>query len=50
VRVSASIGIAFYPSKDVTSGDLLLQCADQALYQGKRAGRNTISLYEAGAS
>jgi diguanylate cyclase (GGDEF)-like protein len=50
VRVSASIGIAFYPSKDVTSGELLLQCADQALYQGKRAGRNTISLYEAGAS
>jgi two-component system cell cycle response regulator len=49
VRVTASIGIAFYPSKDITSGELLLRYADQALYQGKRAGRNTICLYQAAA-
>lgn len=49
VRVTASIGIAFYPSKDIASGELLLRFADQALYQAKRAGRNTICLYQAAA-
>ena len=49
IRVTASLGIAFYPSKDISSGDLLLRYADQALYQAKRAGRNTICLYQAQA-
>src|SRR6266511_5628255 len=49
VQVTASIGIAFYPSKDITTGELLLRFADQALYQAKRAGRNTICLYQATA-
>jgi diguanylate cyclase (GGDEF)-like protein len=49
VTVTASIGIAFYPSKDITAGDLLLRFADQALYQAKRAGRNSICLYQAQA-
>ncbi len=49
VRVTASLGIAFYPSKDIATGELLLRFADQALYQAKRAGRNTICLYQAQA-
>ncbi len=49
VRVTASLGIAFYPSKDISSGELLLRFADQALYQAKRSGRNTICLYQAQA-
>jgi two-component system, cell cycle response regulator len=49
VRVTASIGVAFYPSKDISSGEFLLRFADQALYQAKRAGRNTICLYQAQA-
>jgi diguanylate cyclase (GGDEF)-like protein len=49
VRVTASLGVAFFPSKDITSGELLLRYADQALFQGKRAGRNTICLYQATA-
>jgi diguanylate cyclase (GGDEF)-like protein len=48
-RVTASVGIAFYPSKDITSSDLLLRYADQALYEAKKAGRNTICLYQATA-
>ncbi len=49
VQVTASVGIAFYPSKDITTGELLLRFTDQALYQAKRAGRNTICLYQATA-
>ena len=49
VQVTASIGIAFYPSKDITQPDQLLKFADEALYNAKRAGRNTICLYQAQA-
>jgi two-component system cell cycle response regulator len=49
VRVTASLGIAFYPSKDISSGELLVRFADQALYNAKRGGRNSICLYQAQA-
>lgn len=45
--VTASLGIAFYPAKDITSPELLLRFADEALYQAKKAGRNQICLYQA---
>ena len=48
-EITASIGLAFYPSKDITSSELLLRFSDQALYQAKRGGRNTICLYQAAA-
>ncbi len=47
IRVSASLGIAFYPSKDISSGELLVRFADQALYKAKQGGRNSICLYQA---
>ena len=47
VRVTASIGLAFYPSKDITTAELLVRFTDEALYQAKRSGRNTICLYQA---
>jgi diguanylate cyclase (GGDEF)-like protein len=46
-RVTASLGIAFYPSKDVNSSESLVKYADQALYRAKRDGRNRICLYHA---
>jgi len=46
VRVTASIGIAFYPSKDITTAELLLRYADEAMYRAKAAGRNSICLYQ----
>ena len=49
VRITASMGIAFYPSKDISSGELLVRFADQALYNAKRGGRNSICLYQAQA-
>ncbi len=49
VTVTASMGIAVYPSKDISSGELLVRFADQALYNAKRSGRNSICLYQAQA-
>jgi two-component system cell cycle response regulator len=49
IHVTASLGIAFYPSKDISTPELLLRFADEALYQAKKAGRNTICLYQAQA-
>jgi len=46
VCVTASIGIAFFPSKDVTSAELLVKFADEALYQAKGEGRDTVCLYQ----
>ncbi len=46
VRVTASIGLAFFPSKDILSAELLVKFADEALYQAKRSGRNNICLYQ----
>ncbi|ABS27764.1 diguanylate cyclase [Anaeromyxobacter sp. Fw109-5] len=50
LKVTASIGVAFFPSKDITAHEHLLRFADEALYQAKRAGRNTICLYQAPTS
>jgi two-component system cell cycle response regulator len=49
VRITGSIGIAFYPSKDIVTSELLVRFADQALYEAKRQGRNNICLYQAAA-
>lgn len=40
--VSASIGVAAYPTVDVTSGEDLIARADQAMYRAKDDGRNQV--------
>jgi two-component system, cell cycle response regulator len=50
IHVTASLGVAFYPSKEISSGELLLRFADQALYEAKKAGRNTICLFQSQAA
>lgn len=45
VRISASIGISFYP-KDGKTLDKLISNADMAMYQVKSTGRNGYSFYE----
>ena len=42
-RVTASIGIAFYPDGGHTAADLL-KAADRAMYAAKRRGRNTYEI------
>lgn len=46
LHVSASIGVALFPSHG-DDADLLLHCADSAMYQAKQAGRNAYRLYAA---
>jgi diguanylate cyclase (GGDEF)-like protein len=45
VEVKASIGVAFYP-QDASAMDQLLECADQAMYAAKAAGRNCWRMVE----
>lgn len=45
LRLSVSGGIATYPD-DALSGKELFKCADKALYQAKRFGKNIIVLHE----
>jgi diguanylate cyclase (GGDEF)-like protein len=40
-KVTLSIGVASYP-EDGTDGSSLIQCADQALYQAKKSGRDRV--------
>ena len=47
LRVTASIGAAFLPSKDVATPDDLVKHAGEALYQAQRSGRNSICLANA---
>lgn len=43
-RISASIGVAFYPD-DGTDPDVLLRHSDQAMYKAKQAGRNQVKRF-----
>jgi diguanylate cyclase len=45
LRVSASIGVALYP-QDAETGPELLRCADLALYETKRMGKNGATKFD----
>mgnify|MGYP002178486554 CR=1 FL=1 len=45
IRVSASIGVTFYP-QDNSDADHLMRHADQAMYSAKQAGKNRYRLFD----
>ncbi|OIQ84613.1 putative diguanylate cyclase YegE [mine drainage metagenome] len=45
IRISASIGVAFYPDDDA-DGDNLLRHADQAMYVAKQSGRGRFYFFD----
>ncbi|MEK8131303.1 sensor domain-containing diguanylate cyclase [Paenibacillus filicis] len=44
IRISSSIGAAFYPD-DGMDGEALLQCADNAMYASKQLGKNQFRFF-----
>ncbi len=47
LRVSASLGVTFYPDGEEVDADQLLRRADQAMYQAKLAGKNRYHVFDA---
>lgn len=45
-RITASVGVAVYPSRDIKTKDQLLKAADRALYQAKHEGRDRICVFQ----
>ena len=45
-RVSASIGVTFFPQAEDVDGEQLLRQADQAMYQAKLAGKNRFHVFD----
>jgi diguanylate cyclase (GGDEF)-like protein/PAS domain S-box-containing protein len=46
LKVSASIGLAFFPLQESMDADQFLRQADQAMYRAKLAGKNRFHLFE----
>lgn len=44
IRVSVSIGIAYYPENGITK-DTIVTCADLAMYEAKSKGRNNYQIF-----
>jgi len=47
MRVSASLGVTFFPQAEAIDPDQLLRQADQAMYQAKLLGKNRYHLFDA---
>jgi len=46
ILITASVGIASLTGGDYTKADVLVEMADQALYDAKKAGRNQVKLWK----
>jgi diguanylate cyclase (GGDEF)-like protein/PAS domain S-box-containing protein len=46
LRVSASLGVTFFPQEESIDADQLLRQADQAMYQAKLAGKNRYHVFD----
>lgn len=46
LRVSASVGVTFFPQREEVDADQLLRQADQAMYQAKQTGKNRYHVFD----
>ncbi len=46
LRVSASLGITFFPQAEDITADQLMRQADQAMYQAKQGGKNCYRIFD----
>ncbi|MCC7228408.1 MAG: EAL domain-containing protein [Burkholderiaceae bacterium] len=46
LKITASLGVTFYPQDDVTDADQLIRQADQAMYQAKQMGKNQFHFFD----
>lgn len=46
IKLSASLGVTFYPQNQIVNADLLLRQADQAMYKSKLSGKNSYSFFD----
>ncbi len=46
IKLSASLGVTFYPQNQIVNADLLLRQADQAMYKSKLSGKNRYSFFD----
>ena len=44
-KITGSVGVAIYP-KDASSAEQLMICADKAMYQVKKSGKNSYHFYD----
>ncbi|MDI1291541.1 MAG: EAL domain-containing protein [Methylobacter sp.] len=49
LRISASLGVTFYPQAEDLDADQLQRQADQAMYKAKQAGKNRYYIFDAEA-
>ncbi len=47
LRVSASIGVTYFPQAGATDAEQLLRQADQAMYHAKQSGKNRFAVFDA---
>ena len=47
LRVSASLGVTYYPQAEAVDADRLMRQADQAMYLAKQAGKNRYHIFDA---
>jgi two-component system cell cycle response regulator len=45
IRITVSAGVASLPNSTINNYDELIHCADTALYEAKKKGRNTVVVY-----
>jgi len=46
LKVTGSFGLSGFPGRGISTAELLVRTADQALYRAKNEGRNKISLFQ----